>query len=420
MRVIFVPPAADAAGLLELPWERPLSEWTDRRLVEPRDEGVHRHVVRFVEEGGVMWALKELPDRLARREYRLLRRLADLGIPSVTVQGVVVDRAPEVDPALVTRYLEYSSTYRALFSEPRGLHPRERLLDALVELLARLHLAGFFWGDCSLSNTLFRLDAGELAAYLVDAETGEIHPSLSEGQRFTDMHLACENIAGELLDLQAGGFLDAGVDPFDVADDVERRYLALWAELTSEWVIPHGEEQRLVSERVRRINDLGFDVKELELFDAGDEKVHLRVSTKVSEPGHHRSRLYQRTGLLAEENQARRLLNDLDSYRATLEKATGRPVSEAMAANRWLTEVYDPVVAAIPPQLYDKLDPVEVFHEILEHRWFLSEAAGRDVGTDVAAARYFSEILPTVPDDLTSGRAALLTDEDGSGEVPGN
>ena len=68
-------------------------------------------------------------------------------------------------------------------------------------LLVRLHLAGFFWGDVSLSNTLFRRDAGAFAAYLVDAETGELHDRLSDGQREHDLDIARVNIAGELMDL---------------------------------------------------------------------------------------------------------------------------------------------------------------------------------------------------------------------------
>ena len=163
MRFVFAPPARDGAGLLSLPWPTPLEAWADPRLVEPRFEGLHRHVVRYVSEGGTMWVVKELPEHLARREYRLLRRLAEIGIPAVTL-GVVVDRGPDFDAALVTRYLDYSTTYRALFSQPRAMHPSTLLMDALVELLVRLHLAGFYWGDCSLSNALFRLDAGALAA----------------------------------------------------------------------------------------------------------------------------------------------------------------------------------------------------------------------------------------------------------------
>ena len=404
MRFVFAPPARDGAGLLTLPWPTPLEEWTDPRLVVPRQPGLHRHVVRFVSEGGVVWVVKELPEHLARREYRLLRRLADLGIPAVTVLGVAVDRRPGIDAALVTRYLEYSTTYRALFSEPRSLHPSTLLLDALVELLARLHLSGFYWGDCSLSNTLFRLDAGALAAYLVDAETSELHPSLSDGQRRLDIDLACERLAGELLDLEASGQLAVDVDPLGLAEDLTARYEALWGELTGDWSVVPGEEQQAVIERLGRLNDLGFDVDEVELVDTGTDGTRMRVTTRVREPGHHRALLHQRTGLVAQENQARRLLNDLASFRVWMERTEGHPVPDVVAANRWLDEVFDPVVRSIPPALADKLDPVEVFHEVLEHRWFLSEEAGTDVGTAEAAESYFSDVLPTVPDDLTSGR----------------
>ncbi len=403
MRFVFTPPAREGAGLLDLPWAAALATWTDARLVEPRQPGVHRHVVRFVSEGGALWVVKELPERLARREYRLLRRLADLGIPAVTPLGVVVERGADLDAALVTRYLDYSTTYRALFGAPRTLHPADQLIDALVELLVRLHLSGFFWGDCSLSNTLFRLDAGALAAYLVDAETSELHPALTDGRRAEDVELAYEHLAGEMLDLDASGTLRPGLDPLGLAEDMAARYRALWGELTGEWTVPPGEERQHVERRVARLNELGFDVDEIELVAGDDGRTRLRIATRVSEPGHHRSLLYRRTGLVAQENQARRLLNDLASYRAWLERTVGHPVPEAVAANRWLAEVYDPVVDSIPPDLRARLDPVEVFHEVLEHRWFLSERAAADVGTAAAARSYFADVLPEVPDTLTSG-----------------
>ncbi|MCQ0007707.1 DUF4032 domain-containing protein [Actinomadura madurae] len=253
-------------GLLDLPWTVPLAEWDDARLVEIRQRGLSRHTVRFVAEGGAVYALKELDARLARREYRLLRELRSLGLPAVEVIGVVVDR-PDQDAILVTRFLDHSSSYRALFANARYAHPTDRLLDALVELLVRLHLAGFMWGDCSLSNVLFRLDAGAFAAYLVDAETAELHPSLSEGQRDYDVSLARERIAGELFDLAAAGTLPDDVDPIDVADDTVRRYQGLWDELTREEILHPAEQRYRIAERLRRINSLGFDVDEVELVD---------------------------------------------------------------------------------------------------------------------------------------------------------
>jgi len=402
VRFVFTPPADQTAGLLTLPWREPIEEWKDERVVEIRQRGISRHVVRFVHEAGQVYALKEIDERLARREYRLLRRLRELEIPAVEVLGIVVDRPNDLDAVLVTKFLDHSISYRALFASPRGSgQPVDKLLDAMVELLARLHLANFFWGDCSLSNTLFRLDAGALAAYLVDAETSELHDKISDGKRAYDVELAFERVGGELYDLQAGGLLPPDVDPVAVAEDIPRRYEALWSELTREERV-HPSEQRLrILERVRRLNELGFDVDEIELIDAGDGCNRLRLRTRVAEPGHHRRLLFARTGLEAQENQARRLLNDIASYRSHLERQAGRPIPEAVAANRWLAEVYDPAVSAIPKELRDKLDPVEVFHEILEHRWFLSERAGRDVGATAARDDYFKRILPRVPDDFT-------------------
>jgi hypothetical protein len=313
---------------------------------------------------------------------------------------VAIERPDDLDAVLVTRFLDYSSSFRALFAHPRGGRLTDRLLDAQVELLVRLHLAGFMWGDCSLSNTLFRFDAGAIAAYLVDAETAEVHPQLSPGQRRFDLDIAFERVAGELLDLQAGGLLAEEVDPLRVAGELVARYGALWRELTVEELLRPEEQRWRIAERIRRLNDLGFDVDEVELVESGDGGSRLRLRTRVAEPGHHRRLLFARTGLDVQENQARRLLADIAGFRGWLEQVRGRRVPESVAAIRWLAEVYEPVVESIPGHLRGRLDEAEIFHEILEHRWFLSESAGRDVGTTAAAADYIATVLPEVPDDL--------------------
>jgi hypothetical protein len=413
MRFVFTPPADHAAGLLTLPWSEPLEQWQDDRLVEIRQRGISRHVVRFVYDDGALYALKELSERLARREYRLLRALAELSIPAVEVVGIAVDRGLGVlagtgngdgrqtdeDAVLVTRYLSYATTYRAVFSNPRGMQPTDGLLDALVELLVRLHLSGFFWGDCSLSNTLFRYDAGTLEAYLVDAETSEQHPALSDGQRQYDVELASERVYGELLDLQAGELLPADVDPMEVAEELQARYESLWHELTREEILRPDEQRYRIAERLHRLNELGFDVGEVELIGTGAGN-KLRLRTRVAESGHHSRQLFLRTGIAAGDNQARSLLNDIAGFRAWLEQKQGRPVSEVVAANRWLEEVYDPVIDAIPESLRGRLPPAEIFHEVLEHRWYMSEAAGRDVGTTAATKDYVEKVLPKAPEPL--------------------
>ncbi len=407
MRFLFRPPAAEAAGLLALPWTRPLEEWPDDVVLTVPQRGISRHVVRFVVSEGQVYALKEIDERLARKEYRLLGEFAEEGLPAVTALGICVDRPDDQPAVLVTRYLDYSVSYRYLFSTPRGEQSARQLTDTMVELLVRLHLAGVFWGDCSLSNTLFRPDAGEMAAYLVDAETVERHRTLSPGQRLYDVDLAAERVGAELLDLDAGGLLPAGIDPIELSAGLRPTYTALWDELTREEFLAPDEQSRRMAERLRRINDLGFDAGEVELITADDGAARLRVSTRVAEHGGNRRDLLRLTGLEVGENQARRLLNALRSHRAHLEQRDGEPVPETIAAHLWLTDVYLPVVESIPAELLGRLAPAEIFHEILEHRWFLSEQAGRDVGTAAAADSYYATVLARSAPEVTSPTAVL-------------
>jgi hypothetical protein len=293
---------------------------------------------------------------------------------------------------LVTRHLQFSLPYRAVFSHTLRPETMERLLDALAALLVRMHLTGFFWGDCSLSNTLFRRDAGAFAAYLVDAETGALHSSLSRGQRHEDLEIARVNIFGEALDLQAADLLEEAVDPETVADEVAHRYERLWHEITYEQQVERDARHHMEG-RIRRLNELGFDVAEvsMSLLDGGRSYL---VRPKVVDAGHHTRRLMRLTGLDAEENQARMLLNDLDAYRAESDLT-----DEQQAAHRWLTEVFEPVVRAVPGHLRRKLEPTELFTQVLNHRWRLSEKARRDVGLAPAVQSFLADVLVHRPDE---------------------
>lgn len=404
MRLQLAKPTEHPA-VVHWPLDESLPAWAIDGLQEVM--GLHRHQVRMVETTDLAYVVKELPDDLAEREWRLLRELSEAGLPTVEAVGVVTGRADGADGLLITRHLDYSLPYRVLLSG-RGMkipYLGERLLDALAGLLVRLHLAGFYWGDCSLSNTLFRRDASALSAYIIDVETGERHESLSDGQRRLDLQIATENVAGDLLDLQMGGLLADGIDPVETAIAIEQAYDALWAELTGVDEFNVMETFR-VDQRLRRLHDLGFDASELELITTGDG-TRLRLVPRVVEHGFHQQRLRSLTGLQAEENQARRLLNDISRYGAVIEQRTGKKVTESMAATRWMDDRFEPTIAAIPHDLVDKLEPAELYHQVLEHRWFISERAGGDVGMKETVDSYVRDVLRSAPDEQL-----LMTSDD--------
>ncbi len=389
--------AADAA-LIDLPWSVPLSAWPEDRIAAlPR--GLSRHVVRFVRHGEAVLAVKETNPQIAHKEFAMLRELERLGAPCVKAVAVVTERVDhageELPAALVTEHLAFSLPYRALFSQGLRKGTLKRLIDALSVLLVRLHLTGFYWGDVSLSNALFRRDAAEFSAYLVDAETGDMHHALSDGQRNYDLEIGVTNITGELLDLQANEDLDERVDPFEIAERISQRYEQLWQAITETETLTSNIPY-YVSERVKALNSMGFDVGEIDMQKT-DDGTALTIRPKVVDAGHHSRRLLRLTGLDVQENQARRLLNDLDEFR-TLHIDAGD--DETFGAHQWLTRIFEPTVRAVPKGLRGKLEPAQLFHEVLEHRWYLAQSAGHDVPMPVVTASYVKHILPNKEDEM--------------------
>lgn len=379
-------------ALLDLPWNIPLEEWpADRLAALPR--GISRHIVRFVRLSGGIIAVKEIGETVAHREYELLRQLGRIGgVPCVEPVGVITGRTADdgepLEAVLITRHLQFSLPYRALFSQELRPETATRLIDALAVLLVRLHLVGFYWGDVSLSNTLFRRDADRFSAYLVDAETGDLHSKLTDGQRNYDVDLARTNIIGEMMDLQAGEYMDEDTDIIAIGDALVQRYNELWAALTDEETFGAADRWR-VAARIERLNALGFDVGELEMTtDLDGTKVH--IQPKVVEAGHHSRRLLRLTGLDVQDNQARRLLNDLDEYRAAADR---QGEEEQFVAHDWVTEVFEPTVRAVPRDMRGKLEAAQMFHEILDHRWYISEKQQRDVPMPEAVASYVTNVL---------------------------
>lgn len=390
-------------AVVRLPWHLPLEEWGDEFVV-PLPRGLSRHVVRIVRLGARVYAVKETQEPIAFAEYRMLRDLHKLQLPAVKPQGVVTGRTTRagepLPAALMTEHLAYSLPYRSLFSHGVTIDRVPALVDAIVVLLARLHLAGFFWGDVSLSNVLFRRNAGEFAAYLVDAETGELHDTISDRMREHDLTVGGENIFAELMDLQASGRASGALDPAAIVAMLHERYEALMGELTG--VEEFGlEEMWRIEQRIERLNELGFDVDELDIVTDYDGD-RVQIQPKVVDLGHHARELQGLTGLGVEENQARRLLNDIAAYTASHD--LGREDRHVVAA-RWLQDVYEPITAMVPPTAAGKLEPAERFHEIMEHRWRLSEEAGEEVDIFDAARDWIETELPRRPEE------AIASDE---------
>jgi hypothetical protein len=395
------------ASVTGLPWELPVEEWVeDPSLAEKR--GISRHIVRLVRvtdgPDGEIYAVKETVAEFANREYRLLRQLSHLNAPCVEPIAVVEGRTDihgvELPAALATRFLPYSLPYRILLSGVITAYDVMTMANALALLLVRLHLLGFWWGDCSLSNALFRRDADGFAAYLVDAETGEFQRALSDGQREHDLEIAHFNVAAELEDLALSGVLYPGMDPIRASDGVMKRYRRLWTALKEPQLLDP-KDRHAVERAMRQLQDLGFAVEEVSVSLDGENHA-LRFQPKLVAAGYHQQRLYELMGLETEELQAKRLIASFDRYR-TREGRASDPIE--ITAQRWLAEIFQPTIALVPLELQGRIESAQLFHEVLEHRWYLSEKAGHDVGLNFATRSYIADVLPFRRDSVVELRA---------------
>jgi hypothetical protein len=383
-------------GLLALPWERPLSDWTVPD-VPLRDiaVGPSRHLVKFVDADDTLWAVKDMPPRIAAKEYDVLRGLEDMGLPAVRPAGLVLQ--PEFDTAiLVTRYLEGSWQYRRLFMRlpPDQPKHRDRLLDAMAGLLVELHRHGVFWGDCSLANTLFSRDGQILQAWLVDAETSEAHPTLSRGQRDHDLDIMVENVAMGMVDLAERLDQSALEDVLIAeAEQTRDRYDRLWDALHAEPMFDFADRYR-VEGTVRRLNELGFAVDEVALQPVSDSASRLKIRVAVGDRRYHAQRLQELTGLDVGEGQAQILLGDLQAYQASLCREAGHDVDDSTAARLWVIEVLTPYERLAHDVVGKKGTPIQAYCDLLEVRWLLSEKAGHDVGTNKALAALARDVIP--------------------------
>lgn len=378
---------------LDLPWGFPMSEWSQHCLrLEEVPRGLSRHPVEFVNYSGKIYALKEMPPGLAEEEYNLLLHMEGLRLPGVTPVGHAVSETTQGPRSvLITRFLDRSLPYRSLFMRSSLVRYRDHLLDAMAGLMVQLHLNGVYWGDCSLSNTLFRRDAGALQAYLVDAETAELYPGyVPPTLRFHDLQIMEENVDGDLADLGAANLLMDGIVLDDTSASIRIRYQNLWEEITRQVIINPDEKYR-IQERIQVLNSLGFSIGEV-LLEASEEGDNLRLRVVVTDRNFHQDQLLSFTGIEAEEMQARQMMNEIHELKATLSQSHNRSTPLSLAAFKWLEEIYLPTLESLHSLIDQYSDPAELYCQVLEHKWFLSERAHRDVGHQVAVKGYLRTI----------------------------
>jgi tRNA A-37 threonylcarbamoyl transferase component Bud32 len=381
----------DSPNFGDLPWGLPVNDWPkDGFRLEEVQHGISRHPVVFINYSGSLYVIKELPENYAKIEYELLSQMYELQLPCVKPIGyATIKRGLSQSSILFTRFLEASLPIRSLFISKAVEQYQNHLLDAISGLLVQLHTNGFYWGDCSLSNILFRRDAGALQAYLVDAETAEFHiPPLAPMLRYHDLEIMQENISGELSDLQENENLVFSYPIQETGPYIQLRYRSLWEEITREEVFTNDELFR-ADERIRALNSLGFSVKDLELKHEDQGNI-LKLRIFVSDRNFHRNQLMEITGLYAEDRQAQQIMNEIYELKASMSQTNYPNITLEAVAYHWMEYLYKPISEQLQSLINLKTNPtmttdvIELYCQLLEHKWYLSERAQHDVGHQTA------------------------------------
>lgn len=302
-----------------------------------------------------------------------------------------MDPGEEWAGAVITEYVQFAFPYRELMTGGGFGQHRDQMLDAFAGLLVQLHLVGCFWGDCSLSNVLYRYDANQIEAVMIDGETVELHEELTDGQREADLDIMILNVAGGMADIAAQQGLDLDYADLSLGEEVAQRYQALWHELDQQIVVGPDERYR-IRERVERLNDLGFDVHDVELVPTGDRGDLVQVQVTVGGRRFHATRLRELTRIDASENQARQILSDLRYYEAKVGSVSR--TGKAVAAIQWRVDVFEPLLAEIAEAKPEGDNPVQSYCDFLRHRFRMATEQGRDVPNDEAFAAWVAAGMP--------------------------
>jgi hypothetical protein len=180
-------------------------------------------------------------------------------------------------------------------------------------------------------------------------------------------------------------------------NNISLRYQRLWEEVTREEII-HPDERYRVQERLRALNALGFSVSEVRI-ETSENTEKIRMRFMVTDRSFHRDQLLGLTGMVAEEMQARQMMNEIQELKATLSLQNDRSTPLGVAAHHWMEYIYTPTLKTLQPLIEQSkskdhdLSSAELYCQLLEHKWYLSEQAQRDVGHQASAEDYLKKFL---------------------------
>jgi len=357
--------------LKTLPWHLPLEGWHHHgvRQLQIRS-GWSRHVVIFIERERRRYAIKQTSPEIARHEIDNFRQLQKLELPTLLpVAHVAADHGKVMVSTAVGMQMETEATgftvtqlaervlpdsllYRRDFGEASRLI----FLDAAVELFVLLHLHHVYWGDASLANMLMHFSRMPnpplrprrvIQAVLADAETVEICTSLSQARRQQDLDHFLESMQWLEADLEAEG---KPARAFSAAADgayVQRRYQELYS--------------------------IYLEMREFEKITQLNIDEHL---PRFYKPG-----------------ASRILLKHIEEHRWYLGERSKKEIGVIEAAQDWLQNIYAPVCEFFDHSgLYDDFPSktaADLYLDIMENKYLLSQRAGKDVGIAPAVEDYW-------------------------------
>jgi len=345
-----------------LPWHVPIAEWRLHgvRILDIK-RGVSRHVVTFVKTPRFSFCIKEISLEVSKKEVYNYETLLLNGIHTLVPVGTVTREEATIGSStvigrpyertivahtvtlLVEKVLPDSELYIRKFS----FESRKVIWDAVAELFVELHTNSILWGDASLANTLVKFEKIDvpfvgkktvLKAYLADAETVEILPSLSREQRDAEITYFFESMDGMNESLRIGGM------PRDVlSTEADKEYF-----------------------RTR------YDV----LFAAEEKKKEFFRQTSFS--------MDEVLGRVSNPAYVDMFLNHIEEHKWYLAERLGHEVTLAQATDDWFTTIYAPLCKLFRAEgvldCFPGKTAAELYIEIMTNKYFLSKQAGTDVG----------------------------------------